>query len=190
MARTILARRQCKHCGVLFPVTTRKPSQSCCSHLCRTEFRSSGFKQRFARMVDASDPNGCHPWLGARRGLGYGHFTMRGRSYKAHRVAWAIANNHPIPDSSVPVLHSCDNRICCNPAHLRLGTLSENYADMIERGRFQPKRGESHYRSKLTAADVRQIRRSTCSQSALASKYGINQSEISRIRNGLSWRSV
>ncbi|WP_369074505.1 helix-turn-helix domain-containing protein [Rhizobium ruizarguesonis] len=30
-------------------------------------------------------------------------------------------------------LHSCDNKLCCNPAHLRWGTQSENVLECIQR---------------------------------------------------------
>jgi len=36
------------------------------------------------------------------------------------------------------ILHSCDNRKCCNPNHLRAGTGKDNYRDALERNRLKP----------------------------------------------------
>lgn len=44
--------------------------------------------------------------------------------YRAHRVAYILTKGD-IPDGLL-ILHSCGNRRCCNPAHLRQGTQSEN----------------------------------------------------------------
>jgi hypothetical protein len=48
-------------------------------------------------------------------------------------VAWIITNGS-IPNS-MHVLHICDNKACCNPAHLYLGTHQDNMADVKARGR-------------------------------------------------------
>ena len=51
-----------------------------------------------------------------------------------HRVAWEAHNCEPIPDGMV-IMHTCDNPRCFNPEHLRVGTLSDNSRDMVEKGR-------------------------------------------------------
>ncbi len=53
---------------------------------------------------------------------GYGQLTfryMRKMGVRAHRVAFALALNDGVyPPSDVHIHHSCENRLCCNPAHL------------------------------------------------------------------------
>ena len=51
-----------------------------------------------------------------------------------HRVAWEAHNAEPIPSGMV-VMHTCDNRRCFNPQHLRLGTQSDNIRDCVAKGR-------------------------------------------------------
>src|SRR6185436_8652420 len=48
-------------------------------------------------------------------------------------IAWTEANG-PIPNG-MQVLHRCDNPPCVNPAHLFLGTQTDNMRDMTAKGR-------------------------------------------------------
>ena len=57
------------------------------------------------------------------------------RTVSSHRYAWELWEG-PIPNG-MNVLHRCDNRRCCNPAHLFLGTQQENMLDMYAKGRGQ-----------------------------------------------------
>lgn len=80
------------------------------------------------------DENGC--WLFQlfiKPTTGYGDLSYRGKVYRAHRAMYIVAKG-PIPDG-LHVLHSCDVRHCLNPDHLRLGTVSDNKQDEIQRGR-------------------------------------------------------
>ena len=48
-------------------------------------------------------------------------------------------------------------------------------------------RGEGHVRSKLTEAEVREIRKSRKSALVLATRYGVGRTAIWNIRNFVTW---
>jgi hypothetical protein len=93
------------------------------------------------------------------------------------------------------VLHKCDNRPCCNPAHLYLGDVKQNTRDMMERGRHRtgPVKGEQNGNAKLTEYAVREIKRQIAAgdkNQAIADRFGITHQMISKIRNGHFWQHV
>lgn len=76
---------------------------------------------------------GCMLWIRSTDTNGYGMLCVDGRKRKAHRVAWELANG-PIP-AGLHVLHRCDTPACVNPAHLFLGTHTDNMRDCSAKGR-------------------------------------------------------
>lgn len=154
---------------------------------------------RFWAKVDKSaGRHACWPWTGAKN-QGYGWFRFDGRSQRASRVVWVIERG-PIP-GSLYVCHVCDNRACVNPEHLFLGTAGDNVRDMVAKGRDVSHvcpdrfcRGEAHGMSKLTASDVLEIREryglGGISQAMLGREYGVSQSEICLIVNGVKWSEL
>jgi hypothetical protein len=69
------------------------------------------------------DENGCWVWQGWRSD-GYGRIDIDGRKRRVHRIAYE-AWVGPIP-ATLMVDHTCNNRPCCNPAHLEPVTHGEN----------------------------------------------------------------
>ena len=84
-------------------------------------------------MVKVGKTDSCWEWTGAQFANGYGAFQVNGKTVRAHRFAWELAHG-PIPEG-IRVLHHCDNRLCCRPDHLFLGTDADNAADKIAKGR-------------------------------------------------------
>ena len=70
--------------------------------------------------------SGCVVWTGTLNSDGYGELRVNGRTVKAHRYAWERERG-PIPDGT-EVDHTCWERSCTNPEHLRLATRSQNSA--------------------------------------------------------------
>ena len=102
----------------------------------------------------------------------------------AHQVAWYL-HTGVWPDKFV--LHTCDNRKCCNPAHLFLGTQKENREDCKAKGRVA--RGPSHGMSKLSTAEVEEIRTLRAAGwnlKPLSAKFGVCESNISQICRGMT----
>lgn len=146
---------------------------------------------RFWEMVDKRGPEECWPWLGATR-RGYGKFTHRDAQRMAHRVAWELANGG-IPPKELDVCHRCDNPPCCNPAHLFLGTESDNLRDCVAKGRNVTQRGEEHPAHKLTEDQVRELRRRAANGepvARLAKGLGIAQATARRIVLRRMWKHV
>jgi hypothetical protein len=57
------------------------------------------------------------------------------RTVYTHRIAWEIAHGKA-PPAHLEVCHTCDNPPCVNPAHLFLGTHSDNALDASRKGRL------------------------------------------------------
>ncbi len=84
--------------------------------------------------------NGCIEYTGTLK-KGYGNLFRRGKNYRAHRIAYVLAN--PEEDiSELCVCHKCDNRACINPSHLFSGTIVDNIKDMDAKGRRRTKTPE------------------------------------------------
>jgi len=94
-------------------------------------------EERFWARVNKAGPNGCWVWTGEIKPSGYGAFREydgdRCIKHYAHRFSMRLAGTLV---EDLLALHSCDNRPCVNPSHLRPGTQLDNIQDAIGRGRM------------------------------------------------------
>ena len=103
-----------------------------------------GIGARFERLYYPEPNSGCWLWLGAclydRYGqLSYGVIGWQGTKTRlAHRVGYCLFKGDIPPDGVL--LHRCDNRLCVNPDHLRVGTYRENNQEIVKKGRHSPEK--------------------------------------------------
>ncbi len=95
-----------------------------------------------------------------------------------------------------PVTCTCDEKRCCNPAHLKPSTPSAVGKAAAAKGSFSTKARaariaqgrRSSGATKLTLDLVREIRSSEETGPVLAERYGVNRSLIGSIRRGTAWK--
>lgn len=149
-----------------------------------TEEQIAAMKLAFEKRVERGAD--CWLWTGYIRPNGYGSLKLGKRNFQAHQLS-VILDGRAIPPG-MDVCHHCDNRRCVNPAHLYVGTRSQNMADCITRGRHNKPAGEKHPRCKLSDAEVARIRQRAAAGeglNALGREYRVHGATISRLVRGL-----
>lgn len=183
----------CEACGGRY-APRRKTSQYCSKHCSATALarrRFGDLTERFRRRVAAGGPDECWPWTGSSRKNGYGYLEVAGKKILAHRLAFRLATG--AIDPLLLVCHSCDNRPCCNPAHLWQGTHGDNADDMASKGRGVKRQGSKHPLARLTESGVIEIRRMAAEgwrQVDIASLFGTKQAYVSTIVARKVWTHV
>ena len=141
------------------------------------------------RVIFDTNGAGCWEWAGHAETHGYCLMKYKNRRFYAHRMAYMHWVG-PL-EAGQCVLHSCDNRICVNPAHLSAGTQRDNIHDAVAKGRMT--RGEAQHDAKLTESDVAGVLASVASGErtlVIANRYGVSSMAIWRIATGRTWRHV
>jgi len=168
-----------------------KPQKSlgwCCAHYTRMRRHGTlelkrnpdGTSMAFVQAALASNADECIPWPYAKSS-GYGTLRHDGKNISAHRYICESVHGTAKPPANY-ACHSCGNRACVNPRHIRWGTNIENYWDMVRHGN----RKTTH----LNEANIVEIRASTASAKELAQQYNVTLSAIHQILSRRNWKHV
>lgn len=148
----------------------------------KRETRLHGLKERFRSKTDRREPDECWEWQGKIGTHDYGELSYRNhRTLLAHRLSYLL-NIGPIPEDPkdiIMVCHSCHSKPCVNPAHLHLGTNSENLLETLRDDR-------EACRKKLSPGEREEIRVRVAggeTRSSLAQEFRISKTRISQIVN-------
>ena len=145
-----------------------------------------------ARVSDEPTEKGCILWKGAiHNRKGYGYMRVDGKNVLAHRLAWEVTRGEPVPDGML-VCHKCDVTSCVTGSHLFLGTIADNNADCVKKGRHV--KGSRVGGAKLNEASVAELRALHASGAAtkdLAVRFGIALRTVQyTVAGKRTWRHV
>lgn len=146
-----------------------------------------GSSEKFLREHVAYNDGRCLQWPFRLNDKGYGFAVVSGKQRSAHNWMCRLAHGEP-PKGKKHAAHSCGNRSCVNPRHLRWASHAENSADRYEHGTIIY--GEKSGKTNLTARDVVAIRKSNNGLAFLADRYGVSKGCISKIRCRQRWPHV
>lgn len=124
---------------------------------------------------------GCRIWEGATAS-GYGVITVSGRNLSVPRVVLEDKLGRKLAGQA---LHTCNTKSCISAEHLYEGNTRRNTLDAYDDEAIPS--GEGHHWAKLTDKDVieiRALRGEGVTLKALAERYEVAESTISRIANG------
>lgn len=148
---------------------------------------------RFWATVEKRGPDDCWHWQGRKDASGYGRIARKGPMVYAHRVAW-IFTNGPVP-AGKDVLHRCDQRDCCNPAHYFLGTQRDNIDDCVAKkrttwGERNPHASVTNEQALEIRAKFRRVGPRECNVRELAEEYGCTPAVVYAIARGRTFKQL
>lgn len=206
---------QCFFCGVDFQraltdfnTTKNRGGNQFCSKSCRGLYGVELLRKKYkvteedfwncVNKEPGQGPNGdCWEWVSTLDAGGYGATSfsrdsrMDGKkgTQKAHRVSYMLLVGS-IPEGKA-LLHSCDNRKCVRPDHLRPGDAKDNMQDALARKRVVV--GEDRACATLTNDQVVEIKLLLMlgyAQSYLSKRFAVDDSVLYGIASGRNWSSI
>ena len=152
-------------------------------------------ESRLKSRIEKDDETDCWNWRGGGKATGYGVMVWNPRrqgeprSITTHRAAYLLYRGE-IPEGEL-VRHLCNNKACCNPDHLELGSVADNVQDEVDAGRTR--KGVDHHRTTLVGAEVvrmRELRATGWLHRDLAAEFGVSMGAVAAITTGRTWAHV
>lgn len=142
--------------------------------------------EKFWQLVIKDETSGCWNFQKGRQANGYCRISVNGQLWSAHRYARFLSTGKAVV---LQILHSCDNRQCVNPEHLREGTALENAADKLSRNRQA--KGSTIHNTVLNESTVREIKTLLArgvAGVAIAARFNISTQIVSSIKKEKTWK--
>jgi hypothetical protein len=140
---------------------------------------------KFHQKYVVDKETGCWEWKDKLGHNGYGRLQFDKKSIQAHRFSYEHFNDH-LKEGFV-ICHTCHNRKCVNPEHLRQDTQSSNMIDMIH-----CKNGKDQVLSIEEVIEIKKALqfyyRGQCKD--LAHFYKVTDRTIYHIKTGTRWSHV
>jgi len=100
------------------------------NNIFKVDYLSPKDIERIFRLISFNKSTGCWDWIGNKNQTGYGRVRYLGNKVLVHRLMFSWINkvglSKVISRDNLIIDHICNNKACCNPAHLRLTTHKVN----------------------------------------------------------------
>lgn len=170
-------------------------NKSCCNpnHLMlgtradHKTFKPYSTPEMFWSKVNVVAATECWNWTGGTSHHQYGSLGYHKKQVQAHRLAYELTYGY-LPEyingEAIVVRHLCDNKLCCNPAHLAIGTHEDNMLDM--------RTSRMHPTAKLLPSQVDEIKQLLAdgnkTHKEIGQMFGVSSSNITMIATSRIWR--
>jgi hypothetical protein len=139
------------------------------------------YETLMSRVIKINEPetaSKCWEYQGTLNHGGYAQVGYGGKSWLLHRLVYTKTIGE-IPEGLL-LMHTCDNRKCCNPEHLKPGTHKENHEDMRNKGRDK-------IEAQITKPAKKPLKQSAVNTNARAhyylKKYGRTEAEVKALKS-------
>jgi hypothetical protein len=138
----------------------------------------------FWKKVAKAGPDECWPWLGYKGPSGHGLTSFQSQPTYASRKAWILT--HGLITDGLCVNHKSTKvcalqAICCNPAHMYLGTRADNIVDRwTNTARDERGPGRPTVLDEAQLTELWKMRREGATLKFCAAHFGVHTATIAR----------